>query len=425
MNRKNIFLAVLLLVFYFFLPVYLTLHGNKHQYLLLSAFYLGNAVFLITYLSGSSIKIRKLRLAAEGVEERINVQSDLNIREAGTRSSLEEKINRYAGLKKIIEDLNSSLTPEAICEQLAHIVFTMIASGKGTCVLYLVDNQTHALSLYKTKKEDRKVVIKAKQGDIFDHWVLRHASPLLIGDLGSDFRFDLETVKNEDFRGISSLISSPLISGNNFLGLLRLDDVKANAYSQEDLRFLATLCDLGAVALENGFLYQNTQELAIHDGLTGLFTKGHFMEFLRIETRSSIRHQRPFSLLMLDIDFFKRYNDKFGHIAGDIVLRTLSAEMSELVKERLGSVSRFGGEEFCIILPGQDKKAAMETADLIRRKIESLLIILRRQETKVTVSIGAASFPKDAADETELIMKADKAMYAAKAAGRNCVVGVK
>ena len=425
MNKKNIILAFLFFVLFFTFPVYLTLHSDKPRIGLLVLFYLANFILLVYILRRSSSKINKIKLMAGDVEEKFNVQSDKNSREIISQSALKEKIARYASLKKIIEDLNSSLTPESIAEHLAQIAFSLIADSCGTCVLYLVDNQTNSLRLYKAKKKDKSVVIKAKRGDIFDYWVLRHSSPLLIEDISKDFRFDLETVKAEEFREVSSLISSPLVSGNNLLGVLRLDDVKAHAYSQEDLRFLTTVCDLGAVALENGLLYQNTQELAIHDRLTGLFTKGHFMELLKSEIKSSVRHERPFSLIMLDIDYFKTYNDTFGHAAGDIVLRALSANVSELLKEKLGIVCRFGGEEFCVILPGEDKKTAMKIAELLRRSIDNIVIVLRRQETKITVSIGVASFPADGADETELIMKADKAMYAAKLSGRNCVVGAK
>ena len=415
----------LFFVFFIFLPPFLTLHILKKNILLLVVFYLASAVLAVHILRINSRKADKLRHQIQDVQEKINVQIDRNSRESKSQSALKDRILRYASLKKIIEELNSSLTPETVCEQLAAIAFSAIAGSRGTCVLYLVDNQTHSLSLYKAKKEDRKEVIKAKQGDIFDHWVLRHASPLLIEDISKDFRFDLERVKSDDFRRISSLISSPLISGNDFLGVLRLDDSRSNVYSQEDLRFLVSVCDLGAVALENGILYRNTQELAIHDGLTGLFTKGHFLELLRTEIKSSIRHEKPFSLVMLDIDLFKNYNDKFGHIAGDIVLKSLSSQLAELVKEKLGVVCRFGGEEFCIILPGEDKKSAMESAEFFRGSIGNNSIILRRQETKVTASFGVASFPKDGGDETELISKADKAMYSAKGAGRNCVRGAK
>jgi diguanylate cyclase (GGDEF)-like protein len=425
MNKKKFFQALLFFVLFFFLPVYLTLYAQKPQFKLLVLFYFINLLLAFFIFQKASRRINKLKLQAGDEQEKINVLSDRNSKEIKNQKALKEKISRYASLKKIIEDLNSSLSPDAVSEHLVQTAFSTIAGGRGTCVLYLIDQQTNSLALYKTRKVNKAIVIKAKQGDIFDYWVLRHSSPLLIEDIAKDFRFDLDKVKTEDFRKVSSLISAPLISGNNFLGVLRLDDSEAKVYSQEDLRFLATICDLGAVALENGLLYQNTEELAIHDGLTGLFTKSHFMELLKGEIKSCIRHNRPISLLMLDIDFFKNYNDEFGHIAGDIVLKALSANMEKVVKERSGLVCRFGGEEFCVVLPGQDKKAAMETAEILRAGIAGINIVLRRQETKVTVSVGLAALSKHMVDETELIMLADKAMYAAKASGRNCVVAAR
>jgi diguanylate cyclase (GGDEF)-like protein len=425
MNKKNTLKVFLFFVLFFFLPIFLTLFPHKHQFGILVLFYLVNFVLEFLVLRSGSNAINKIKRKIGDEEEKINILSDQNSKEIKTQASLKEKISRYASLKKIIEDLNSSLSTDVVAQHLVETAFSMITCSRGTCVLYLVDSQTNSLRLYKTRKEEKSVVIKAKQGDIFDYWVLRHASPLLIEDTAKDFRFDLDKVKTEDFRDVSSLISAPLLSGNNFLGVLRLDEIRPKAYSQEDLRFLVTICDLGAVALENSLLYQNTQELAIHDGLTGLFTKGHFMELLKIEIKSSIRHKRPISLLMLDIDFFKNYNDKFGHMAGDLVLKALSASLEEVIKERLGIVCRFGGEEFCVFLPGQNKSEAMETAELLRSSIANTNVLLRRQKTKVTVSIGVASLSSDIADEKELIMTADKAMYAAKASGRNCVVSAK
>ncbi|MGE5196944.1 MAG: GGDEF domain-containing protein, partial [Deltaproteobacteria bacterium] len=223
-------------------------------------------------------------------------------------------------------------------------------------------------------------------------------------------------------RPISSLISAALISENNFLGLLRLDSLKPRFYSLDDLRVLVTICDLGAVALENAELFQKIHDLAIHDGLTTLYTKGYFLERLKEEQKRSARQRAKFSLLMLDIDHFKDYNDKFGHIAGDLVLKTLSTTILDFLKGLTPVVSRFGGEEFCIILPHIDKKEAHIVAEELRAKIEMTRIILRRQEATITVSIGVAAFPSDAEDEDEIILKADRAMYEAKQNGRNLVV---
>jgi diguanylate cyclase (GGDEF)-like protein len=414
---------VLFAVIFLPFPIFLTFSFQPHPLRTLFFFYLADIFLAFLLLKKYTQKNRDLKLQREALQEKINLQNFENAKELQNQKSLQEKIRRYSCLRQVIEGINASLTLESIAEELSSQVFSLIASGRGTCSLYLIDKLSHNLALLKTKKEDKKTVIRTKQGDIFDHWVLRHASPLLIEDIKKDFRFDLEKLKEVDLRPFSCLISSPLVSGSQFIGVLRLDYPKANFYTQDDLRFLLTICDLGAVALENGELYQDTQELAIRDGLTSLFTRGHFMELLKLECKRSLRKGGIFSLLMLDIDYFKNYNDKLGHTAGDIVLQVLSSSISEFFKGRDALISRFGGEEFCLILPEVDKKEAYAAADSLRAHIEKNKIILRRQESGVTVSIGVASFPKDASDEVELIMKADKAMYQAKEKGRNYVVG--
>jgi diguanylate cyclase (GGDEF)-like protein len=175
------------------------------------------------------------------------------------------------------------------------------------------------------------------------------------------------------------------------------------------------------VAIENAQLFQKTQELAIHDELTSLFSKAYFLERLKEECKRALRSQRPVSLLMLDIDYFKKYNDQFGHTAGDIVLRNLSLIISDSLKDLSSIASRFGGEEFCLLLPGLEKNKAVSLAESLRDKISKARVVLRRQETGITVSIGVAVFPGDAKDEEEIVLKADKALYKAKQAGRNRV----
>ncbi len=367
-----------------------------------------------------------LQIKIQDLREKINILNTENAKEDKNRVALEEKIKRYNKLKEIIEEIGQGLDLESIGDSLSSIALSLIAGDKGTCILYLLDNQTQKLNLFKTKKEDRGSTIKAKEGDIFDFWVLRHASPLLIEDIRKDFRFDLEKIETKAYtRPISSLISSPLISEHEFLGILRLDNSLPSFYSQDDLRFLVTISDLGAVALENGELFQRTKDLAIHDELTSLYTKGYFLEALREEcNRGALSQDITFSVLMLDIDYFKNYNDKFGHTSGDIVLKNLSHNITDFFKEANAVISRFGGEEFCIILPSLNKNKACKIADELRKRIEKTKIILRKRKTHITVSIGVASFPADSSDAHELILKVDKAMYAAKQKGKNRVCGI-
>jgi diguanylate cyclase (GGDEF)-like protein len=243
----------------------------------------------------------------------------------------------------------------------------------------------------------------------------------LVEDSRRDFRFDPEKNRSFDPRPILSIASCPLLVGNNLLGLLRLDSDEANVFSQEDLRLLCAISDLGGAAIENARLFQNMRELAIHDPLTSLFTKRHFLECLRQEISRSSLNQNNFSLLMLDIDFFKKYNDEFGHTAGDIVLNKISRLMRQELEGKKPVISRFGGEEFCLLLPGQRRKEAIEVAESLRQRIGKEKMILRRRETQVTVSIGIAEYPRDSLVDTELIQKADKMMYLAKQKGRNRV----
>lgn len=411
---------ILFAFLYIFLPVYLTVSIN-HNPLLLFAFYLFS-FFLVFYLRKIQFDARyRLEYQTQELQEKLNILNDQNLKELKNLDSLKEKIIRYDSLKGIVEEINENLDLDYVASRLAAIAFALIPKNQGSCVLYLADRQTQKLSLFKTKKEDRELVIKAKQGDIFDLWVLRHSSPLLVEDVRKDFRFDLKKLEVQDLRPFSSLIISSLISEHRFLGILRLDNPRPNFYSQDDLRFLMKICDLGAVALENSQLFKDTQDLAIHDALTSIYTKGYFLERLIEECKRGLRQNTIFSLLMLDIDFFKDYNDKFGHAAGDIVLKSLISDMAESLKGLSFIMGRFGGEEFCVILQGIDKKQAYNYACILCERVGKKKIILRRSETNITVSIGIAAFPADSSDEVELIQRADKALYLAKQKGRNRV----
>ncbi len=360
----------------------------------------------------------------EELLEKLHVLNADNTQEQLVNSAILAKTSRYNSLKLIIEKLNQDIKLEAVTDCLADTAFSLIAAKHGTCLVFLVDENNQKLSLIKSKKEDQELVIKAKEGDIFDNWVLRHSNPLIIEDIRKDFRFDLDKIKSQEIRLFSSLVSAPLITSNSVIGLLRLDNQKPGYFSQDDLRFLSLLAGLGAVAMENSQFFGRTQELAIHDDLTGLYTKGYFVDRLKEESKRCIRMNSSLSVLMIDIDFFKQYNDKFGHTAGDIVLRKISMVMQEFLKDHKPLLSRFGGEEFLVLLAGLGKKEAYALADELRQRIGREKIILRRQDTFITVSIGLASAPIDTKDEDELVQMADKAMYAAKQKGRNLVCSI-
>ncbi len=167
------------------------------------------------------------------------------------------------------------------------------------------------------------------------------------------------------------------------------------------------------------------EQLAVTDGMTGLYNYRYFREQLSHEMDRAIRHNLELSLLMMDIDFFKNYNDLHGHPAGDDVLRTLA----DLIRRNLRKIdipARYGGEEFAVILPETGDRAAAIVAEKIRQLVEATPIPFEEQQPngRLTVSIGVATYPVDARDEKQLIEVADRRLYRAKQMGRNQVVSV-
>ncbi len=167
---------------------------------------------------------------------------------------------------------------------------------------------------------------------------------------------------------------------------------------------------------------QELERLATHDPLTGLYNRRELEQQLKDELARAIRYQRPLSLLWLDVDHFKRINDRHGHQAGDEVLRSLSRMLQSRVRA-IDYVARYGGEELVIVLPEVDENESVEMAERLRRMIETNPIpIAGDVKVTVTVSIGVATFPAHGNETAQLFKKADEAMYRAKQQGRNRVV---
>ncbi|ELX13392.1 response regulator/GGDEF domain-containing protein [Janthinobacterium sp. HH01] len=168
------------------------------------------------------------------------------------------------------------------------------------------------------------------------------------------------------------------------------------------------------------------QKLAALDGLTGIANRRRFDDTMRIEWQRGQRDRKPLTLLLCDVDFFKMYNDSFGHLAGDLCLKKVAAVLTEHLKRPADLAARYGGEEFAIILPETPLTGALIVAESCRRHLEQLAIENPQADTEfstVTMSIGVASVvPSASSSVDQLIQQADQALYAAKRGGRNRVV---
>lgn len=222
-------------------------------------------------------------------------------------------------------------------------------------------------------------------------------------------------------RGTRSIAGFPLLTASRKkVGVLLMGSRQSEAFRSRAIQLMKILVSHMGLLLETARMYEQLEDQASTDGLTGLNNRRAFQERLAEEVLRAERNQTPLSLIFLDIDHFKRLNDTFGHAAGDAVLRQLSALLQKQCRD-LDFPSRYGGEEFTIILSGADAAQAMKTAERIRSQVEKTTFTFENHELPVTASFGVSGFPGQACTLDALLSAADAALYVSKENGRNRV----
>ena len=377
---------------------------------------------LLYFRSYFENEITSIKLKKEEYLEQINLFSAEIEKENNAQRSLFERVEAYSKLKSLAEKLSLCATCAQAAEILGQRTDELFGQHDTTTLLYLFHVKTGDFGLAFAMKAGSKVEIRSKKGDTFDHWIIKNLKPLLVENTKNDFRFDAtKSFSQKEERLCLSLIAVPLFVGNKALGILRVDSPSEHHFTTDDLRFLSRIADLGAVAMESAQLYEHVQDLAMKDSLTGLYLRRHLMDRMNEELSRQLRRKKELSFLMMDLDYFKKYNDRFGHIAGDLVLKKLSEILVKHFQHPGNIICRYGGEEFALMLPDCSKEEALKRAEDFRQEVEGTDISLRREKTHITISIGVASFPSDAQIKEELIHKADQALYQAKRQGRNQV----
>jgi diguanylate cyclase (GGDEF)-like protein len=334
-------------------------------------------------------------------------------------SELEKSQAQIETIYETSRNLGEILNLEEVVEGLLNILQNIL--GYQFCSIFIL-NHSHSFFLLGEIKEGKKIKysepVEKRPNGILEK-VTTIGKPIRILDLTDTFD---PPEGSEEFK---SLLAVPMISRGKVIGVLRALSKRRGAFLDQDEKMLSILAASAALALENASLHQKTEELTIVDELTGIYNYRFFSQKLSEEIKRAERYKQSLSLLMIDIDWFKRCNDTYGHLFGNRVLTELAQRIKDSVRD-VDVVSRYGGEEFTVILPQTNKKYAQMIGERIRHQVESSDFVVEENGVKVgvTVSLGVATYPENGTTAEQLVEKVDQALYLAKGKGKNMVCAV-
>jgi diguanylate cyclase (GGDEF)-like protein len=331
------------------------------------------------------------------------------------------KLTRRLSDLALLYDVSQALASTLDTNQILKVITEKIGVGMGFegFSILLTDQQQKQLRICSTLDRYAPKLIGQMVDPLQGHFAkaVRKRDLLLLPDLSKLSRLgdDLEYLP-----GSGSFLSIPLQYKDRVLGLLNFIRKDKNDFSVDAVQLLTSVAQQVAMALLNSHLFQEKLDLSVTDELTQLANRRLFQTRLELEWNRARRFNSPLSLLMVDIDHFKVYNDRNGHLLGDKALKEL-ARILEKNTRKVDTVARFGGEEFVIILPGQDRSTAKSVADKLRRAVFNGKFTRTQSQPggHLTISVGVATYPGDAEDSTVLLNRSDLALYASKRAGRD------
>ena len=316
---------------------------------------------------------------------------------------------------------------EELYEAILSIASELIDATQGSIMLMDKDgeNMRIVFTLGMTLNVARCLPVKVGKG--IAGMVAQTGQPLLVNDVEKDSRVAM--ANRVRFKS-KSLICIPLKLKDKIIGVLNLSDKKNLApFSNADLQVLTSFANLASLMIERTEVLEESErfeQLSVTDALTGLYNRRFLKNRLEEELNRSIRQGLNLTVIFIDLDFFKNYNDLCGHLAGDEALK-ITAEIIKGSLREMDIVARYGGEEFCAVLPGTSKEEALIVAERIRSEIEAKRFPMDSEipNARLTASLGVASFPEDGRTFKALVHASDVALYEAKATGRNRIVAAR
>ncbi len=347
-----------------------------------------------------------------------------SVREKVLGDLLEKKLNEIYTHYHISRTIGSLLDMQEMLREVTGIIKKALPVERLS--VYLTDETRKNIVLAFSSGLDTASDTPLKLGEGIPGRIAENGEHVHIHDLSIYYQTFNDFIHHpgEEKRG-GSYIGIALKARQATIGVIGIDNSVRQGLSVDDMDFMALLSHQLAAGIEKAQLFYKTQQLSQHDGLTNLYNYRSFREKLQQEITRSDRTKKPLSLMMLDIDHFKRFNDNFGHQAGDEVLKELSAIITSQCRcKTLDACCRYGGEEFAVILPELDIDKALTVAERLRKAVENAVFTFKEQKLKgaVTVSLGVASVSEEnGLSPEELLKKADDALYLSKRNGRNRV----
>ena len=339
-------------------------------------------------------------------------------RNSSEQVSINKELDTLFKINEVAKKLNSTLELSQIIRITIAEMPKMLNAAK--CSIFLYDSETEELCLAAHNHFDldnnTDVRIPISSNKLISR-VVRSGKSALIRDIEKEYG-----VKNRSkYKSKSSMITL-LKSGTHLIGTININDKNdSSEFDDWDFGIALNINEHLATAISNAQLFSQARRLSITDGLTGLFTHRYFQETMDREIQRAVRYKQFLSLMMMDIDFFKKVNDTYGHQAGDRVLKVL-AKLLTIQCRRTDYACRYGGEEFTVILTDTAIENAIVTSERFRKKLEETTIEFGDFKIQATVSIGVSEL-KSGMKKQDMIEGADRALYRAKREGRNRVVG--
>ncbi len=333
-------------------------------------------------------------------------QAAIAIENARLHKAVEKRATELEALRQASLGLTTTLDSQDVLKAILKSTLSLLEGIKDAHIfIFKEDTLSFGAALFANDQEG--ISWAEPRPDGLTYTVAKHGDAIVVQNMRIHPLF---ADTPSDWEG--SIVGLPLKIGNRVVGVMNVAHQESNAFTESDLRLLRLLGDQAAIAIANARLHDLVKHQARTDPLTGLANRRALDQRLDIEMRRASRYQRTFSVIMMDLDGFKRVNDTYGHPAGDQTLKLIAQCLQKVVRDT-DFLARYGGDEFALLLPETDHTVAQQVGEKLKKALNKCPSE-HIKELNLSMSIGIASFPQDAASVEDLIANADQCLYLAK-----------